>query len=136
MGWVRVSDDFYDHERFADVGPLGMSVWLVGLAYCNRNLTDGRIPRAAAYRLLHFGGIGILEGNYGGHDASIQDGIAELVEAGLWIEDRRGYNVRDYLDYQPSRDQVEEKRKHNAFRQSQFKARKRRGLSTDGEVTA
>ena len=133
MGWVRVSDDFYDHERFADVGPLGIAVWIVGLAYCNRNLTDGRIPKRAALRLMHIEGLGVYEGSYAGRDAGVNDGIAELTDAGLWAEDGRDYVIRDYLDYQPSRDEVEEQRRKSAARQAQYKRRKRsEGAGQDG----
>ena len=57
MAWVRVSDDFYDNPKFIDAGPLGVAVWLSGLAYCNRNLTDGNIPESVARRLVDFDGI-------------------------------------------------------------------------------
>lgn len=125
MGWVRVSDDFYDHPKFAEVGPLGIAVWLAGLAHCNRNLTNGAIPKSVAQRLLFFEGLGVFTSNYGGEDAEVSHGIAELVEAGLWIDDGRRYTVHDYLDYQPSADDVRAQREKNAFRQSEFKRRKR-----------
>ena len=136
MGWVRVSDDFYDHERFGEVGPLGIAVWLIGLAYCNRNLTNGKIPRAAAHRLLFIDGLGIYTGTMSGRDAEVTDGIDELVHAGLWIAEAKNYTVRDYLDYQPSADEVKDQREKNAFRQSQFKKRRRGPVVDDqGEVT-
>jgi hypothetical protein len=124
MGWIRISDDYYDHAKFAEVGPIGVAVWLAGLAYCNRNLTDGFIPRTAANRLICVDGLGIFTGNFSGEDATVEDGIQELVESGLWIKVPRGYQVHDYLDYQPSGDEVRAKRERNAFRQAQFRRRK------------
>jgi hypothetical protein len=124
MGWIRISDDNYDHAKFAEVGPIGVAVWLAGLAYCNRNLTDGFIPRTAANRLICVDGLGIFTGNFSGEDATVEDGIQELVESGLWIKVPRGYRVHDYLDYQPSGDEVRAKRERNAFRQAQFRRRK------------
>lgn len=129
MGWVRVSDDFYDHDRFAEIGPLGIAVWITGLAYCNRNLTDGRIPKRAAQRLMHIEGIGVYEGTYSGRDAEVSDGIAELVDAELWLDRGRDYLVRDYLDYQPSRDEVEEQRRKNAIRQDNWRKKNKGGVS-------
>lgn len=125
MGWVRISDDFYDHEKFAEVGPLGLAVWIAGLAYCNRNLTDGKIPHRTAQRLLHIDGIGIYTSNHTGRDAQVADGIDELLEAGLWVDEGTKYAVHDYLDYQPSKDDVTRQRQKNAYRQAQFKKRKR-----------
>ena len=97
MGWVRVSDDFYDHERFGEVGPLGIAVWLIGLAYCNRNLTNGKIPRASANRLLYIDGIGIYTGTMSGRDAEVTDGIDELVAGTTDIERGRAIE-QDRLD--------------------------------------
>ena len=48
MPWVRVDDHFNEHPKLAKVGPLGWGIWLAGLAYCNRNLTDGFIPLSIA----------------------------------------------------------------------------------------
>ena len=45
MPWVRIDDGYADHPKMAAVGPLGQALWLAGLAYCNRYLTDGFIPR-------------------------------------------------------------------------------------------
>lgn len=135
MGWVRISDDFYDHDRFSEVGALGIAVWLVGLAYCNRNLTNGKIPRVAANRLLFIEGLGIYTGTMSGRDAEVTDGIAELVDAGLWLDEGKFYTVRDYLDYQPSADEVKDQREKNAFRQAQFKRRKHPPVDDQGEVT-
>jgi hypothetical protein len=123
MGWIRISDDYYDHAKFAEVGPLGIAVWLAGLAYCNRNLTDGFIPRATANRLIFIDGLGIYTSNFSGEDATVEDGIKELVASGLWVEVPGGYQVHDYLDYQPSADEIKAKRERNAFRQAQFRRR-------------
>lgn len=45
MAWVRLSDDFYDHPKFDKAGALGVALFVSGLAWANRNLTDGFIPR-------------------------------------------------------------------------------------------
>lgn len=125
MGWVRISDDFYDHDKFQSVTALGVAVWIAGLAHANRNLTDGVVSKRAAQGLVSFDDIGKLEGNYGGHDADATDGIAELLDAGLWhdnghdcdrcLQPGRGfYFIHDYFDFQPSREAVESKSKMNA----------------------
>jgi len=106
MGWVRVDDSFYDHPKFGQIGALGMAAWIAGLAYCNRNLTDGFIPTRAAMRLIDTTGLGYYTSNMSGRDAEPADGIDELVGAGLWVEEPGGYRVHDYLDYQPSADEV------------------------------
>lgn len=122
MPWVKVSDSFYDHPKFADLTALGIAAWVIGLAYCNRNLTDGRIPKAFARRCLNTDGLclGISYGPVADHApdvrptrtsgaarvASPEHGIRELLDAGLWRDEGSCYVVHDYHDYQPSAEDV------------------------------
>lgn len=126
MGWVRISDDFYDHPKFTDITPLSVALWVAGLAYCNRNLTNGYIPESAAKRLLDFDGLAY---ETGGNEfvAAMEDDCAPLAlygltSVGLWHENghdcptcpqpgRRRLYVHDYLRYQPSADEIKEQRK-------------------------
>lgn len=105
MGWVRWDDDFYDHPKWIKAGPLGIALGAVATAWCNRNLTDGNIPAAKVRTLIAFDGI-----EDGGQPVT-SAGIAErLVEVGLWNAVPGGYEIHDYLDRQPSKAEVLEKR--------------------------
>lgn len=107
MPWVRVSDDFMDHDRFEDLSLDAIGLWLTGLAWSNRNLKDGRITRSKV-RTLH---------------ADVSDEtVSELVRAGLWIERTRHYEIRDYLDYQKDAETIRKEREMARQR----KARSRR----------
>lgn len=110
MAWVKFTDDFYDNPKFAEVGPLGLALWSVGVAYCNRNLTDGFIPRSHARTLLDFEGISIttVDGELfrAGEDVDADMVIGWLIDATLWIAVKGGYEVNDYLEFQPSKDEV------------------------------
>ena len=118
MPWVRIDDHFNEHPKHARVGPLAWGVWLAGLAYCNRNLTDGFIPRSVAMTLACFevvdaeGRVWKLARTSGmvGEDVDMGWVIQLLVDAGLWEEVPGGYRVHDYHDYQPSREEVEAER--------------------------
>jgi hypothetical protein len=125
LGWVRLSDDFYDHPKFVDAGPLALALWITGMGYCNRNLTDGLIPKSVAARLVDFDGI-MLDGGgndlcgvvYDDHDGQVAShALWQLLLHGLWHEDGhdcrscvqpgpRKYVVHDYLEYQPSAQEV------------------------------
>lgn len=121
MPWVRVDDHFDEHPKMAAVGPVGWGVWLAGLAYCNRNLTDGFIPYAIAegiggawkIRVPEDDGLNELVWSIdigsGMHGESLTtDWIIEhLVRVGLWEEVIGGYRIHDYGDYQPTKAQVE-----------------------------
>lgn len=144
MGWVRISDDFYDHEKFQALTVLGDSVWIRGLAYANRNLTDGMIPARAARGLVDTSRLGIYTGTHSGRDATPQDGIDELVAADLWHDEGHGctdcaqpgpgrFVIHDYLRYQPSRADVEERRSETAERVRKYR---QRHAQTRNTVTA
>lgn len=137
MAWVRLSDDFYDHPKFDKAGVLGIALFAAGLAWCNRNLTDGFIPRKTASRLLDFEDAvqAVRDAdrnavtNVTDNDAQAlflaRDTVAKLLEAGLWREVEGGYEVHDYLEYQASREQIEAGRESNAARQKAWRERRK-----------
>ena len=129
MGWVRLDDGFYDHGKVELAGPLGLALWVSGLAWCNRNLSDGFIPRGRARTLLDFEGLAFVRG-MSGEDVTADLVIDSLLEAGLWERDdaRLGFVVHDYLDYQPSADEVLGKRL--LLSQARAEAGRRGGLLT------
>jgi hypothetical protein len=92
MTWVRIDDQFADHPKFLGLGSERLAatgLWLIGLAYANRHLTNGFIPRLALPA-----------------DASPRL-IRRLVEVGLWRETPNGgWDIHDYLEFQPSREEV------------------------------
>lgn len=124
MAWVRIDDHFDEHPKMQRVGPLAWGYWLAGLAYCNRNLTDGFIPWNKARTLCSFevveddGMIWELSrvSGHAGEDMTPEWLIGLLIDAGLWEECKNdkgridGYRVHDYPDYQPLKSQIEEER--------------------------
>jgi len=96
MTWVKLDDQFTSHPKLIQAGPLAGWLYICGLTYCARYLTDGFIP-SPAVRLL-----ADLKKN--------QEQVDSLVEAGLWVKCEGGYQVHDYLDYNPSSEQVRHER--------------------------
>lgn len=133
MPWVRIDDAYADHPKLAAVGPLGQALWLAGLAYCNRNLTDGFIPWAASQSLLAWQyleppknglrrrmTIGVGSG-LSGEDVTTDYVIELLLDVGLWESMDDGYYVHDYPDYQPSKAEVVEEREKTRDRVRKFR---------------
>lgn len=120
MGWVRVDDSFYDHPKFGEAGPVGIALWITALAWSNRNLTDGFVPRHRVNLLLSWEGVawrmwmGDLFG--GGEDVEADLVAKHLVEVGLWEESENGYQIHDYLEYQPSAETVNDRRQRDRKR--------------------
>jgi hypothetical protein len=95
MAWVRIDDLAPDHPKLLKAGLAATGFWLRALAYCSRQLTDGFVPNEAAE----------LMGK--GQGAKLAQ---RLVEVGLWDRAEGGYQVHDYHDYQPSREQIRARR--------------------------
>lgn len=124
MPWVRIDDHFDEHPKMQQVGPIAWGFWLAGLAYCNRNLTDGFIPWTKARTLCSFEVVedsGVVwelsrVSGHSGEEITSEWIIDLLVEVGLWIERKNpngridGYEVHDYPEYQPLKAQIEEER--------------------------
>jgi hypothetical protein len=96
MPWVRLDDQFPDHPKVVAAGPLAGWLFVCGLAYCARQLTDGFIPSAQVARLVS--------------ESAASKLTASLVKAGLWEETEGGYVVHDYLEYNPSKEKTLAKR--------------------------
>lgn len=124
MAWVRIDDHFDEHPKMQRVGPIAWGYWLAGLAYCNRNLTDGFIPWNKARTLCSFEVVeddGMLwelsrVSEHMSEEITASWLIGLLIDVGLWEEVRaengrvEGYRVHDYPDYQPLKAQIEEEK--------------------------
>ena len=125
MSWVKIDADFYLHPKVRQAGPLGIALQVAALCYCNKYLTDGFIPHDVIPALLNLNASnlkGLIE---------YQEVTESLVSAGLWEAVDGGFVIHDYLDYQPSREQLLREREQSKKRQERF----RNGV-TNGPVTA
>lgn len=164
MAWIRIDDAFDDHPKMMEVGPLGWSLWLAGLAYCNRNLTDGFIPWSAARKLVsweflgppvdarvdaskdagvdqgverHIYSISVVSG-MAGEDVTNEFVIDLLLCSGLWDQVDGGYQVHDYAQYQPLKAEIEHKRRLKTERQRRWRRSENDNVdaTVDGDVDA
>ena len=93
MSWVKIDERLSEHPKIVGLSDRAFRVHINALCYCNRNLTDGRIPGGALRSLM---------GN--------ERLAGQLVSAGLWEQNGTGWLVHDYLDFNFSREQVERRR--------------------------
>lgn len=95
MGWVRIDDEAPYHPKNVQVGVAGFGLFCAGLCYANRFLTDGFIP------------VGALSAVFPGERWSRLVKLSEgLVDAGLWEKKDNGWQIHDYLHYQPTKAEV------------------------------
>jgi hypothetical protein len=121
--YVKVHDGLPDHPKIVEAGGEAGWMYICGLAYASRQLTDGVLPRRLVRRMT---------------DGSNPEASASaLVRVGLWHEGEHdcpscpqastdSYVIHDYLDHQRSAAEVSELREKRA-------AAGRRGGKRSGE---
>lgn len=126
MPWVRIDDHFPDHPKVVSAGPIAAWLFVAGLCYCNRFLTNGFIPINQIDRLVPLDERRDVS-------ESPQQLTKRLVSLALWTETTkkgvRGVLVHDYLKYQVSKAQVLTSRAHTAVRQGRFRHARNNGKS-------
>ena len=99
---IALDDNIEDHPKFVSLSDDSFSLWVRCIGYCRRNLTDGFIPEQAARSRVR------------GKRAPTKV-IGELLaapvglpdSAPLWAVVAGGYQIHDYLDWNPSKVAVE-----------------------------
>jgi len=120
--WAKLDDAFYDHPKVLRAGEDAADLYVRGLAYCSRYLTDGAIPMEALSRLST--------------RRNVRASAEKLVDTKLWERDGNVYRVHDYLTWNPSADEVHKLRESKRDAGSRgAKARwKRDGRSVAGAM--
>jgi hypothetical protein len=96
MGWIRFDNGIGNHRKALELSEHlylpALGLFLVSVAYCDQQRTDGFMPAKALPRISF--------GDY-------QLAADELVRVGLFETVQDGYQIHDYLDWQMSREQIE-----------------------------
>src|ERR1700722_4563451 len=99
MPWFRLDDSFHSHPKVIAAGNEAIGLYVRCGTYAAQHLTDGFVPEQVA---LLYGSPELAD---------------KLVTAKLWRRARGGWRMPDYLDYNPSRQAVDNDRKNAANRQ-------------------
>ncbi|MFJ3289946.1 hypothetical protein ACIPMW_32260 [Streptomyces sp. NPDC086669] len=110
MPWVKLDDRFPSHRKIALLSDRAFRLHVSAICWCAENLTDGRIGDRELALITRVRGVKAT--------------AKQLEDAGLWDRTDDGWLIHDYLDYNPSREQVLLERKKNAERQERFRRRK------------
>lgn len=106
MPWLKLDDQFSDHPKIVEAGPMAGWLHVCGMLYCSRLLTDGFIPAGQVRKLADLDNAGEL--------------ADRLVAVGLWDRADGGYQVHDYLDYNPSKNEVMSERQMRQVRKDLY----------------
>jgi len=90
MPWVRIDENALEHPKIGGLPDGAFRLWVQGLAYCQKFLTDGFISNLAI-RGLH---------------AFSPKRKELLMNAGLWERAEDGISVHDFLQWNVSRQHV------------------------------
>jgi len=115
--WARIEDTYHENPKVLSVSHAARWMHVASITWCSKYLTDGVIPRRMAWRL-------------GAEDetSTPNQWIDELLRAGLWEKHGDDYLVHDFLEYNPSREEVLERRRATLSRKERSQ-QKRGGQS-------
>lgn len=96
MTWLRLDDKMARHPKIAGLSDAAFRLHVNAMLYCAEQQTDGHILSIAVPTLTaHKSKTSLIE---------------ELVDAGLWHSEPDGWSVHDYLDWNPSKEESEQRR--------------------------
>lgn len=108
MAHAQLDDLYGDHPKIAGLSDAAFRLHTLGILYCARHLTDGLVPHDEAPRLVR---------------RFRKVALVELLDRGLWTDVLDGaYVIHDYLDWNPSRAEVERRREQAAKRKAQWRS--------------
>src|SRR5579864_6667520 len=109
--WFRVDDTFYNHPKVIGLPDSAIGLWLRAGCWAARHLTDGYVPKK-------------IWRDLGGRHWHRSVQSLEQV----WLiepdENGDGWWFHDWREYQPTRDQVQTRRKETADRVKSWRAKK------------
>lgn len=89
MAWFKIDDGFHNHPKIYAVGNAAAGLFVRCGSYCGQHLTDGLVPKAVAQ----------------GYGTSAE--IRKLLDVGLLVEKGGDYAIPDYLEFNPSKSDVD-----------------------------
>ena len=101
MAWARLDDKFHSHPKVRRAGLAAIGLHVRAISYSAAHLLDGHID---VEWVREAGG------------AQHKKLVTALVDAGLWSQNGHGWVINGYLDYNPSREEVEERRAADSAR--------------------
>lgn len=108
MTWSKLDDKFHSHPKVRRAwGESRASIGLHALAmsYAGQYETDGAVPGWFVEGVI-------------ADESDRQSAVDALIKHGLWTAVGDGYEIHDYLDFNPSHKSLEEKRERDRQRKS------------------
>lgn len=115
MTWVKLEDTVTLHPKLLRLSDGAFRLWINGLAFANRGVTNGRIDKVLVPSLNH----------HGRWTAKQLAGFVAELAGGLWLDEADHYQIHDYEhhQYEATKERVE--RKREVDREKQRRKRQR-----------
>lgn len=118
MPWVRFDDAFPINRKVDGLSDAAFRLHVSAIFWCARNLTDGFVPEEDLELVC----------------ARVRTPArfaTQLVDRKLWLECPGGWQIKDYLEFQPSKEKVLDDREKAAERQRKWRESHRNDVSHD-----
>lgn len=126
MSWAKLDDQFHAHRKAKKAWrghPRALGLHLLAISYCAGHLTDGFVDDEFVEEKLPAPR----------ERAAV---TSALEDAGLWAREGEGWRINDWLDFNPSRDEVLDRRRRDAERKKRKESeRTPRGVQTESAAT-
>jgi len=116
VSWLKKDDRFPEHRKIRRLTDGQYRLHDTALHACAKDETDGLVTE---------NDIADME-----HGRRLRRHVQSLVDAGLWHKVHNGWLVNDYLDYNPSHAELDEKREQARTRQAKWR-KGRSGANSD-----
>ncbi len=123
MAWFKMDDTWSTHPKVIAAGLHGRALWIAGGLHCSQQLTDGRIDKTSLQMIAAL--------------AAVKPSAAsKLCELGLWIDRGDHYVIPNFLEYNPSREQVmAERDRWKSNKQRQRERARREAVDDPGDTS-
>jgi len=118
--WAKFDDDYFENRKVRSVSALAQHLHTAAILHCAKGETDGFF---AKYDLALVAARARIEAPDGP--------VKELVDARLLHDLGDRFEVHDFLDYNPSHAELEEKRASGATRLRNWRGNKRRNVGSN-----
>lgn len=113
MPWFKIDDGWHSHPKVVEAGNAAAGLWVRIGSYCSQYATEGFIPARTANQL------------------GAKRELTRLQSVGLLVAVEGGYLIPDFLEYNPTAEQVKAQRKATAERQRKWREQRSRNAVTN-----
>jgi hypothetical protein len=99
MAWAKFDDRFLINPKIMQAGLEARALYIAGVLYCAGELTDGFIAEGVLCKLAALADV-----------PRAIDAADRLIDLALWEQAEGGYIVHDYLEYNPTAEEVKARR--------------------------